>query len=453
MMKVSVIIRAKNEERWIRSCLKSVFAQSYSDIEVVLVDNNSSDKTLAIAEEFPVIVSHIDKFLPGKAINQGIRASTGELIVCLSGHCIPTNNKWLSSLVQELVDPSVAGVYGRQEPLSFSSYSDKRDLILLFGLDKRIQVKDPFFHNANSAFTRRIWNDFPFDEDATNIEDRLWGIEVQKRGFKLIYEPAASVYHWHGIHHGHDQRRAESVGKVLEQINKTQESATVQNEQSNCSVFVIIPVIAGKNAKLTRPLIDITLGCFRKSKKVSRIFLCTDSHEIADYGRKLGAEIPFIRDSSLSEPHISVMHVFQTCFMRIEDEYGTPDLAILAEITYPFREHSLVDEMIFKMAEDHFDSMISVRRERRTIFCGTSQGGVSMGEGSFSPELYKESVNFVACLGLCFVAKPETIRFGSFFDGRVGFVEVESALSDIEVRDESRAQLVQILLNDSNSAG
>ena len=77
---------------------------------------------------------------------------------------------------------------------------DKRDLLTIFGLDKKIQLKDTFFHNANSAFRREIWKKIPFNEKITNIEDRLWGEKVISNGLKIIYEPAASVYHFHGVH-------------------------------------------------------------------------------------------------------------------------------------------------------------------------------------------------------------------------------------------------------------
>jgi glycosyltransferase involved in cell wall biosynthesis len=42
----SIIIRTKNEERWISSCLRSVFRQSYKNIEVIIVDNKSTDLTV-----------------------------------------------------------------------------------------------------------------------------------------------------------------------------------------------------------------------------------------------------------------------------------------------------------------------------------------------------------------------------------------------------------------------
>ena len=64
--KISVIIRTKNEEKWISSCLKSVFSQTWKNIEVIIVDNNSTDQTVSKACEFPVIVTSIDDFKPGK---------------------------------------------------------------------------------------------------------------------------------------------------------------------------------------------------------------------------------------------------------------------------------------------------------------------------------------------------------------------------------------------------
>ena len=138
--------------------------------------------------------------MPGKAINLGIKKSSGDIIVCLSAHCLPVKNTWLSNLIKPLKNKKIAGVYGRQQPMSYSSVLDKRDLITIFGLDKKIQINDPFFHNANSAFRKELWKKIPFDNKATNIEDRIWGKKVISKGYRIIYEPKASVFHWHGVH-------------------------------------------------------------------------------------------------------------------------------------------------------------------------------------------------------------------------------------------------------------
>ena len=128
---VSIIIRTKNEARWIASCLKSINNQNYKDFEIILIDNKSTDKTVSIAKEYGVNIFTIDEYLPGKALNFGIEKSSGDIIVCLSGHCIAKDNHWLNNLIKDLDNPKVAGVYGRQEPMSFSKDSDKEDLMVV----------------------------------------------------------------------------------------------------------------------------------------------------------------------------------------------------------------------------------------------------------------------------------------------------------------------------------
>lgn len=230
---ISIIIRTKNEERWIKFCLEAIFKQdtiftdeSYGtfDFEVIVVDNMSTDRTVEIVSLFNVKIVKISKFRPGYALNQGIRVSRGEILVFLSGHCIPKNSHWLKSLITPFFNKNnvqrglVAGVYGKQEPLSYSSPQDKRDLLTVFGNEKIVQRANPLFHNANSAIRRNVWELHNFDEDATNVEDRIWAKEIfsLNKGYEIHYEPSSVVWHWHGINHKGDPQRAQSVVQVLE---------------------------------------------------------------------------------------------------------------------------------------------------------------------------------------------------------------------------------------------
>ena len=97
---------------------------------------------------------------------------------------------------------------------------DKRDLLNLFGPEKKIQKKDTFFHNANSAFKKKLWVKIPFDEKTKHIEDRIWGNEVINKGYKIVYEPDASVYHWHGINQDMEPSRCKKIVNILESLNQ-----------------------------------------------------------------------------------------------------------------------------------------------------------------------------------------------------------------------------------------
>ena len=49
---VSIIVRTKNEERWIDHCLSAIATQSIRDYEIILVDNNSDDNSVKIAKKY-----------------------------------------------------------------------------------------------------------------------------------------------------------------------------------------------------------------------------------------------------------------------------------------------------------------------------------------------------------------------------------------------------------------
>ncbi len=218
---ISVVIRTKNEERWLGRCLTAVSLQGYSPLELILVDNASKDGTVDIAKEFGCRVLSIDDedFSFGGALNLGIEVAKGKFIAILSGHCIPMNEKWLACLSAAFVDERIAGVYGRQEPLPDSDPFDKRDLWTTFGLERRVQRKDFLFHNANSMIRRRVWEETPFSEEISGVEDRDWAKKVLGKGYTIVYEPSASVYHYHGIHQGRNLERAERVVRVIELMN------------------------------------------------------------------------------------------------------------------------------------------------------------------------------------------------------------------------------------------
>lgn len=216
--RVSVVVRTFNESEFIGQVLAQIRNQQNVEVEIILVDNNSTDKTISIAENYIDQILTIKEFKPGAALNLGIRNAKHDNIAIISGHCIPIGPNWLSMLIEPLSNIEIAGVYGRQVPTDNSNSSDKRDLWTTFGTESRMQSKDPLFHNANSALTKEIWDDFPFNEIATNVEDRIWAKQVLGRGLKLKYQADAIVNHWHGINHGGNLKRAENVVRVFEEF-------------------------------------------------------------------------------------------------------------------------------------------------------------------------------------------------------------------------------------------
>ena len=102
-VKCSIIIRTKNEERWIAKCLQQIHKQTFQDFEIILVDNESTDKTVEKAKSLGITkIVNITNYLPGKSINAGVEIAKGDYIVLISAHCLPVNNKWLENWVKSI---------------------------------------------------------------------------------------------------------------------------------------------------------------------------------------------------------------------------------------------------------------------------------------------------------------------------------------------------------------
>ena len=85
-MRVSVIIPAYNAERYIQETLESVFAQTYQDIEVIVVDDGSKDRTAEIVQSFGDRVRYLYQQNSGgcgKPRNEGMKIATGDVFVFL----------------------------------------------------------------------------------------------------------------------------------------------------------------------------------------------------------------------------------------------------------------------------------------------------------------------------------------------------------------------------------
>lgn len=448
---ISIIIRTKNEERWISQCLRAVLGQSCGnfDYEIILVDNDSTDKTVEKARQLGVgNVVKCSEYLPGKALNLGISRSSGKYVAILSGHCIPASDRWLANLVKNFEDGTVAGVYGRQEPMEFTSDLDKRDLALVFGLDKRIQMKDSFFHNANSMIRRDVWVKIPFDEKVTNIEDRVWAKEVIAAGMKLVYEPEASVYHYHGIHQNANAERCASVVRIMENLHKDYEYKSLDIE--NMNIVALIPVKGAPQKLGDRNLLEYTIRHASRSKFIKKIIVSTDTKETADLAVRLGAEAPFIREASLSQDTVDLTRVYNYSLHKLEEIGILPDVVVCMEITFPFRPKGLIDDMIIHIAEKGFDSVVAARVENRAIW-KENAGEISQLVDGIIPRQFKEPA-FVELKGVGCVTHPEFLRQGRLIGDKVGIYEINDPYSHIEVRGREDFQMAALLIKEFEKA-
>lgn len=114
-MKVTIITVVYNAESHLRDCIESVLAQDYPDIEYILIDGNSTDRTYQIAQEykdrFAVLISEPDRGMYD-ALNKGIDLATGEVIGILNADDMLADTKVISEVAAVFMEKDVAALYG-----------------------------------------------------------------------------------------------------------------------------------------------------------------------------------------------------------------------------------------------------------------------------------------------------------------------------------------------------
>lgn len=199
VMKLSIVIRAYNEDEHIERLLIGLRVQTKVPYEVILVDSGSTDDTVTIARRYGAKVVHIDKedFTFGRALNRGCEAATGDVFVFPSAHVYPVFNTWLEKLTEPFKDKRVALSYGRQRGGERNKFSEHQIFARWFPVDSVCPQRTYFCNNANCAVRRSVWKTLPYDEALTGLEDLAWAKAIQTRGGWIAYVAEAEIIHVH----------------------------------------------------------------------------------------------------------------------------------------------------------------------------------------------------------------------------------------------------------------
>jgi len=202
----SIVIRAFNEEKHITRLLDGIRHQSIQDVQVILVDSGSSDRTIEIATEFGVQIVNIQPqdFTFGRSLNLGISHANADFVVFASAHVYPVYPDWLERLLEPFEDEKVAISYGKQRGMETTQFSEHRIFEHWFPDSSTHNQDHPFCNNANAAIRKKIWEQNAYNETLPGLEDLAWARWAHEQGYRIAYVAEAEIIHvhnesWRGI--------------------------------------------------------------------------------------------------------------------------------------------------------------------------------------------------------------------------------------------------------------
>ena len=220
-MKATVILCTFNRCERLEKALESVARSTLPDTvdwEVLVVDNNSSDRTPDVAKSFcqryPGRFRYLFESQPGKscALNAGIREAKGN-VLAFTDDDVTVEPTWLQNLTASLDKGEWVGAGGRTFPeKSFSlprwlAQGTRHTLAPLAVFDRGPEARElteaPFGNNM--AFKKGVFEKYggfrtdlgprPGAQDPQKSEDSEFGVRLLFAGERLWYEPSAIVYH------------------------------------------------------------------------------------------------------------------------------------------------------------------------------------------------------------------------------------------------------------------
>lgn len=203
---ISVIIRTYNEEEKLSEVLKLLKSQTYSPMEVIVVDSESTDCTVQIAREYGCKIVKIKKkdFNYSYASNIGANVAKGDILVYLSGHSIPYDIHYLEIINNIFKNKEIGGCYGDTLALKNGSIAEKIFNFLshakhsIYGNVVEQSIHQGILSCSNAAIRKKCWEVNQFD---TNIifggEDVLMAYHIIKQGYTILRCPKMLVRHSH----------------------------------------------------------------------------------------------------------------------------------------------------------------------------------------------------------------------------------------------------------------
>jgi cellulose synthase/poly-beta-1,6-N-acetylglucosamine synthase-like glycosyltransferase len=209
--KVSVVVPAWNEEVGLVKTVRTILQSNYKNMEVVVINDGSTDSSDKLMREFieeyetevgeekiPIIYKYKENGGKGHALNDGIKMSTGEIIISIDADCIllpSTVGNFVSHFENRKVMAAVGNVkVGNQQSLLetlqyleflFSFYFKKADSLL-----NTIYI----IGGAAGAFRRSVFEQIGLYSSENITEDIDLSVRIQKAGMRIVYAADAIVY-------------------------------------------------------------------------------------------------------------------------------------------------------------------------------------------------------------------------------------------------------------------
>ena len=249
---VSVIVPTLNEEAAIDACLRTIRAQTYRRLEILVIDGRSHDATRELVaghaadDERIRLIDNPDRVIPA-ALNRAIWAASGQWLVRVDAHAtIPTD--YVERLVDHLATGRWGGVGGRKDGTS----SEPMGRAIAVALGSPFGVGNSVYHHGTTVqvVDHLAYGAYPtevarsiggWNERLVANEDYEFDHRVQEAGHELLFDPAIKV-RWVS------QQRIRGLGRQYRRYGRAKAQVMQIRPESTKVRHLVAPALVGWTA-------------------------------------------------------------------------------------------------------------------------------------------------------------------------------------------------------------
>ncbi|WP_430854679.1 glycosyltransferase family 2 protein [Enterococcus faecalis] len=205
MPKISIIVPVYNVEKYLEKCVRSILAQTFTDFELILVDDGSPDSSGAMCDQFAkqderVKVIHKENGGLSDARNAGIEIATGEYLGFIDSDDYIADDMYellYTNIVKEDADLSICGIYDvyeGKEPVEKQQQYIVLDKVA--AMKMILEAKVVSVHAMNKLYKKEIFEDIRYPVGMIT-EDGAVILSILEHTEKIVIDTQQKYYYFH----------------------------------------------------------------------------------------------------------------------------------------------------------------------------------------------------------------------------------------------------------------
>jgi len=449
-MKLTVYITNHNYGQYIKQSIESVLNQNFTDFELLIIDDGSTDNSKEIIEEYRkqanVTIIYQNKKGLNTTNNIALRAAKGEYIMRLDADDYLDTNA-LNAMVNYLNKNSKAA-------LVFPDYFmvDKDGKFLSVerrhqDFNKSVTLQDQPAHGACTMIRKKVMNEVGGYWEDFECQD---GYDIWLKITKLYEVGNINLPLFYYRQHGNNLTKNEL--KILHTRHRMiEKSINESNNKKSSNGVAIIPMrgnIDGDCWELKQigntTLIDLKLNEVLKAKRISEIIISSTDKKILDYVKNNYPKIHLDeRPEKYSYINTLLDETVDYIFSKYQQIFIDSDCIAILQIENPFLKSFYIDKSINMTKLFNIDSLISVSQDNGIFFNHDGHGIIPFNNTS-NLKLERDQVyRYVG--GLKIVTKAFFEENKQIMGKRVGHILVDE-LSSFTLESELQWEIAKMIL-------